>query len=468
MLEVEEIKKIKIEGINFYNIYCLYEKYKLEYKLMDFDDQLIYANKILQVCPDILNDIKGQYKYINVDEAQDTSKIQHELIRKIVDKNIFMVGDEDQSIYKFRAAYPQALLEFDKIYSGAKTLYMETNYRSTSNIIKVANEFIKLNKERKEKNMVPNQSMNIPIIHKSLITREEEYNYLIKKVESSKEQIAILYRNNTSAIPVINRLDKKNIKFCIRGQDNNFFEDRIIKDIELIYEFSRNTSSIEIFEQIYFKLNCGLRKEILKDVRELLMKKEENILDIILDNFTLQLWQAKKLINVKRELKNISSNDAYSTMQIIIENLEYRQFLESRTSDEEVGSYCEKINVLYSIAKTEKTMSDFWNRLKYLEKLIKNGNEEYDSNIILSTIHASKGLEYENVVIIDVVDGILPNVDDSPKNIEKYYEEVRLFYVGMTRAKRKLELVTYNFDYNCKKQNFSFVNKVLQIANKKN
>lgn len=463
MLDIEEIKKIKIEGVDFYKIYCAYEKYKLEYRLMDFDDQLMYANRILEIYPNILNEVKRKYQYVQVDEAQDTSKIQHKIIKKIVNENIFMVGDEDQCIYKFRAAYPQALLEFNKIYKNAKTLYMETNYRSTSTIIRLANEFIKLNKERKEKNMVPNQMLAKPIIHTRALTMEEQYNYLVKKVENCKGQIAILYRNNDSAIPLINQFQKKNIDFYIREQDTNFFDDKIIKDIKMIYEFSQDMTCFEIFEKIYFKLNCALRKDFLQDIKMISEKTKENIFDIILDNFKLPVWQAKKLINVKSELRSLRRGNAYFALQTIIENVEYRQFLESRTS-EGSGTYCQKINVLYSIAKMEKTMGDFWIRLEQLEKLIKEGRSTYNRNVILSTIHASKGLEYENVVIIDVVDGILPKVANVKDFREEYYEEVRLFYVAMTRAKKELELITYNLDYNYVKQNNEFVNKIISLT----
>ena len=142
LLKDSQIREIKNDNIDFYKIYKEYENYKIKNKIMDFDDQLKYAYTILKSYKNIRQKFMNRYAYINVDEAQDTSKIQHEIIKLLVNKNIFMVGDEDQSIYKFRAAYPKALLDFEKVYEDSKVLYMETNYRSTPEILQIANNFI--------------------------------------------------------------------------------------------------------------------------------------------------------------------------------------------------------------------------------------------------------------------------------------------------------------------------------------
>lgn len=464
MLKKEEIDKIKVEGVNFAKLYQEYEAYKVQNKLMDFDDQLVYAYKILKLYPDILKNIKEQYWYINVDEAQDTSKLQHEIIHTIVSKNIFMVGDEDQSIYQFRAAYPQALLDFEKTYKDAKVLLMETNYRSTPQIVKVANEFIKQNKKRKEKEMRAYQKEGAEIVHKCFTTMEEQYDYILKNVEHVNQTTAILYRNNDSAIPIINLLAKQNIPFLVREQDTNFFTDKIVEDIKRIIEFAKDRNDFESFKKIYYKLNCGVSKELVKNTYEIWQNKREDIFDLILDNFELPLWQVKKLVNVQRELRNLHSKKPFSMIQTIMENVEYKAFLESRASiNNGITSYQQKINVLYAIAKTADSLEEWKERLMQLETIIKKGTLEYNSKVILSTIHASKGLEYDKVILIDAVDGILPSISkDTKDRQEEYDEEVRLFYVGMTRAKKELEILTYRRDYGFALQTSEFVSRILK------
>lgn len=459
MLKKEEIDKIKIEGVNFAKLYQEYEAYKVQNKLMDFDDQLVYAYKILKLYPEILNKIKKQYSYINIDEAQDTSKLQHEIIHTIVSKNIFMVGDEDQSIYQFRAAYPQALLDFEKTYQDAKVLLMETNYRSTPQIVEVANHFIKQNKKRKEKEMKAYQKNGVDIIHKRFNTMQEQYDYIIKSVENTNQVTAILYRNNDSAIPIINLLEKQNISFLVREQETNFFTDKIMEDFKKIIEFAQNPNDFSLFQEIYFKLNCGISKELVKNTYEIWQNKKEDIFDMMLDYFELPLWQVKKLVNVQRELRGLYAKKPFAMIQTIMENIEYKAFLESRASvDNGIVSYQQKINVLYAIAKTTDTLKDWQERLSKLETIIKKGSSEYNSKVILSTIHASKGLEYEKVILLDAVDGILPSISkDTKDRQEEYDEEVRLFYVGMTRAKKELEILTYKRDFGFHLQTSEFV-----------
>ena len=132
----------------------------------------------------------NRYTYINVDEAQDTSKIQHEIIKLLVNKNIFMVGDEDQSIYKFRAAYPKALLDFEKVYEDSKVLYMETNYRSTPEILQIANNFIKQNVNRKDKNIIPYRASGQTVKITEIENYEDQYKYLLNILKDSNEQTA--------------------------------------------------------------------------------------------------------------------------------------------------------------------------------------------------------------------------------------------------------------------------------------
>ena len=454
MFSEEEIKNIKIENVDFLKIYKIYENYKIQNRKMDYDDQLKYAYQILKTFPDILKYFKQTYSYINIDEAQDTSKIQHEIIKLLANDNLFMVGDEDQSIYKFRAAYPKALLDFNKTYKNSKLLFMETNYRSTKEIVKTANQFIKQNQDRKEKNMISVRENGKAIKQVCLKNIQEQYEYILEKIQTEKE-IAILYRNNESAIPLIDLFNNKNIKFKIKEGETTFFSHKVIRDIIKILEFSFQLSNIELFKDIYFKINCGISKKMIQEIEEEQKDPNINVFDLLLTLCDVPTWQRRKWIDTKLELKELNKKNSYDAIRTIMKQIGYEEFLKSRSSEnDEKVAYSQKINILLAIAKQHPNIKEFLLALENLEEMIKQGTnkENNKEGIYLSTIHASKGLEYENVILIDLINGILPGTSkpvqgDSKEIIEEYEEEVRLFYVGMTRAKTQLEMITYKRNY---------------------
>ena len=250
LLSDEQIKQIKNDNIDFYKIYKEYENYKIKNKIMDFDDQLKYAYSILKNYKNIKEKFMNRFTYINVDEAQDTSKIQHEIIKLLVNKNIFMVGDVKQSIYKFREEYPKELLDFEKVYKNSKVLYMETNYRSTPEILQIANNFIKQNVNRKDKNIIPYRKSGQTVKITEIENYEDQYNYLLNILKDSNEQTAILYRNNESAIPLIDIFMKNNVNFKIKEGETLFFNHKLVKDIKNFIKFYFKPNNIKIFEEI--------------------------------------------------------------------------------------------------------------------------------------------------------------------------------------------------------------------------
>ncbi|MEE1333512.1 MAG: ATP-dependent helicase, partial [Erysipelotrichaceae bacterium] len=240
MLEDNEIKELKFSFDHFDDIYNDYLSEMKKHKWMDYDDQLVYARLFLMRVPDLLKDYQQRFMYFCMDEAQDTSRIQHEILHLLAEKsqNVFLVGDEDQSIYGFRAAYPQALLHFTENWENAKVLLLEDNYRSTGNIISAASDFISRNMFRHSKNMkaVRQEGEHIHIIEVS--GRSGQYRWLLEKAKENKDQFAVLYRNNDSAIPLIDMLNKNGISFYMRANDALFFSSRIVNDIRDIITFA--------------------------------------------------------------------------------------------------------------------------------------------------------------------------------------------------------------------------------------
>lgn len=464
LLKDSQIREIKNDNIDFYKIYKEYENYKIKNKIMDFDDQLKYAYTILKSYKNIRQKFMNRYAYINVDEAQDTSKIQHEIIKLLVNKNIFMVGDEDQSIYKFRAAYPKALLDFEKVYEDSKVLYMETNYRSTPEILQIANNFIKQNVNRKDKNIIPYRASGQTVKITEIENYEDQYNYLLNILKDLNEQTAILYRNNESAIPIIDVFLKHNVNFKIKEGETVFFNHKVVNDIKNFIKFYFEPNNIKIFEEIYYKINCGISKNIMNKLKKKLNKlnNNANILDVLTTIDEVLFWQIRKINDIKLKMSLWRNKNTYEIINSILKELEYEEFIKRKK--EEKNIYMQKINILLSIAKQNPDLKRFLIRLDELEEKIREGNKE-DANIILSTIHSSKGLEYDNVILIDVIQGILPCIDKpDSKNIEKldeYEEEVRLFYVGITRAKNVLKIFKYIKQFGNYVESSDFINEIL-------
>ncbi|MEG2429174.1 MAG: ATP-dependent helicase, partial [Oscillospiraceae bacterium] len=253
MLSAEQIKPIESEIQNFTKIFSEYEKYKKEHLLIDYDDMLLYTYQIFVKLPNILNHISQKYLYINVDEAQDTSLVQHKII-KLMSKNatIFMVGDEDQSIYSFRGASPDQLLSFSQDYENAKIIKMEQNFRSNNDIVVQSDFFIKQNKKRYEKKMFCANKNKNSIAILTLVDYNRQYANVVEIVKkyASEQTIGILYRNNDTAIPLINEFNKENINFYLKEQNPTFFTSYVIKDIFAFISLARNGKNINAFKQI--------------------------------------------------------------------------------------------------------------------------------------------------------------------------------------------------------------------------
>src|SRR5699024_6569040 len=210
----------------------LYRSYQAELKRrgwMDYDDQMVFALQILRAVPAVLAHFQDQYRYLCVDESQDTSKIQHEIIRLLAgrSRNLFLVGDEDQSIYGFRAAFPQALTQFDKGYPDARVLYLEQNYRSTQPIVAAADQFIQRNQNRRPKHMRAVRGAGPQVQEISVYDRREQYRYLRGVAADCTAQTAVLYRDNDSALPLVDLLDRAGIPYRCRQMECLFFTNRV-------------------------------------------------------------------------------------------------------------------------------------------------------------------------------------------------------------------------------------------------
>lgn len=445
----EEIKSIKFEDCDFSYIYEKYESYKKENKLMDYDDLLIYAFIILTNYPDLLLSFQNQFIYINVDEAQDTSLIQHEIIRLLANKNknIFMVGDEDQCIYGFRAASPKELLNFEKYYNDARVLKMEQNFRSTKKIVETANKLIKQNKNRYNKDMFCDNEEGYDI-KKTYISDYFNQNKII--IDSIKNigissNIAVVYRNNDSAISLVNALETEGIPYSIKENSTTFFTHFIVNDIINFMKVALNFKDIKAFQKIYYKMKYYVNKQMVEYVHQ---NFKDDIFETLLTNIELKSRNIIEIINMQNDFIKLKSLPPFAAIDYIINNMGYKYSNNSPLSEDySLDPLNQKIRILLSIALNETGLINFLDRLDELDKKMKSPVNKGEK-VVLTTIHSSKGLEFDKVILIDLIDGIFPTLQSIQKNDEGssdlYEEEVRLFYVALTRAKKEIELLIPN------------------------
>lgn len=442
MLSVDDLS-ICIGNIpNIKEMYKDYQRILSSKELMDFDDQMIFALAILDKRPDWLTALSSQYKYILVDEAQDTSKIQHAIIKKIAQgNNLFMVGDEDQSIYGFRGAYPKALLNFRYDYINPFIIRMERNYRSTAQIVEKAYQFISKNTGRYKKSMVSERGAGEEVNLIEVEDREEQYSYLINVAKKSNQETAFLYRDNESSVVLVDSLLRENIHFRLKSPEMNFFHGRVILDIIAYLKLTIDDHDYESLQRICNKGILYLKKQQLGYAVNDCKKRGLSVFDALEKQmqFVRQEYRSRAM-EFKSFIKSIAQLPPFDAICKILER-GYEEYMEEKHYD--YG----KVELLKILARREITIRSYLDRLRYLENQISKG---FDTSsqfpIILSTIHSSKGLEYDTVYMVDVYDGRFPSkrsiisFQSDKDRADAEQEERRLFYVGITRAKNHLNL----------------------------
>ncbi len=435
-LKPEEIEALNQEIKGFPSIYRAYVDTMKRQRLMDYDDQLVYAYNILRRCPDILHSLQSRYRYICVDEAQDTSKIQHMIIELLAgpEGNLFMVGDEDQSIYGFRAAYPRALADFSRRRKNARVLLMEQNYRSTRQIVRAADRFIQQNSDRHPKRMTAVRGDGAEVKELTVSSRAGQYAYLLKTAKDCGRETAVLFRDNECALPLIDLLDRSRIPYRCRQMDTSFFTSPVVRDITDIIRFALDQTDGQLFMNLYYKLNARLSKQ---EAQEAVRRCPESmsVLEYLAEDFPLSGFKRKQCRALLTHMNNMLTENAGSAVYRIVKYMGYGAYLKQR----EMGEG--KAEILQALGNQEPSPARLLDRLEELSGIIRSHGSN-DSRFILSTIHSSKGMEYDRVFLMDTIDGILPSqaADEDRALME---EERRLFYVGMTRAKNELNIFTF-------------------------
>lgn len=445
MIPLEEYMKNTSVPHKFKDLYREYEKAKKGNYLIDFEDMLYKTYEILEEDKTILGRIKRQYPFIQVDEAQDTSPLQIQIIRKIAEpeNNFFIVADDDQSIYGFRGAEPSFLLNFKNNYPEGKIYYIEENFRSTPTIIETAHTIIDKNKNRYRKNIYTQKKETFPIRLIKTKTTYGQYKFLAEELKENEGKTAVLFRNNLSSLALLNYLDRENISFSIRSSPYQYLNHFLLEDIVNIIAFAEKPEDQQIFEKIYYKLGAYISRKQLSYLPT--FDENTSILQQILDDPSLKDYQIGKIEKIIKVLKKIKKSKIEDAIDLIFYDLDYENYLDKKLSledrTESIQFLLESYKEIFKDCENSEELlfkrKEIIGKIKYYEKI--------NSDITLSTIHRSKGLEYDKVYIIDLIGGEFPSRSQDPllsERIKHSEEERRLFYVAMTRAKKELILIT--------------------------
>lgn len=432
----------------FEEVFEQYESVKKANDFIDFDDMLVICHRVLEEREDIRCVYQKKYQYIQVDEAQDTSIVQHRILNLLVNENgnIFYVADDDQSIYGFRGASPDYLLNIEEIYSGRVIYKLEENFRSTGSLVKVSNALIKLNSDRYSKNMrtCNETGPEIAIIGDSSL--DDQYAFIvdcISRCEVYKDN-AILYRNNHSAIIAAARLHESNIPFYIKGYSNRFFDHWIVKDMFDVLTFATDPTSADDFLSIYYKLKGYY---ISRKMVDAIVGAEWNksVFRRMVTYNKLDKRQISNVSDLEHDFNRLTTMKPYEAMNYLLDHMGYREYLEDRgVGVTGVSNTTGQIlTTLLKLSEKAKDLTGLKEALQELKSVMKaSGTMDQQDVVTLTTIHGAKGLEWENVYMVDLVNGLFPSSrvlkGDEVSDME---EERRIYYVGMTRAKRRLSLL---------------------------
>ena len=428
-----------------YEIYSKYEKKLKKNNSVDFDDLLLLPIKLFKKYPELLKKYQDLYKYILIDEYQDTNEAQYILTKMLSKKgrHITCVGDDSQSIYSFRGANYKNILNFEKDYPDAKTILLEQNYRSTSTILDAANQVIRNNKMRKEKNLWTARGQGEKIKYYRAFNERDEAAYVIRKIKElinknvDYKDIAVLYRTNAQSRVIEEEMLKENLPYRVIGSFY-FYSRKEIKDLiaylRLIHNSKDNVSLLRV-------INTPKRGIGLKTIENLTKKADENGTSIYEAISSGKELEFKKLIE---KLKDISQKITLTELiDKVLDASGMKKELESEnTLEAEIR--LENLEEFKSITKSfeEKeglvSLEDF-----LLEISLISDVEDYkdDPNrISLMTVHSVKGLEFSHVFVVGMEEGIFPHMNSLMENSE-IEEERRLCYVAITRTKDDLHLV---------------------------
>ena len=436
----------------------IYQIYQAELKnsdAMDFDDMLCNTVLLFEQEPEVLSYYQNLFKYIMVDEYQDTKKVQYKFVSMLAEKsgNLCVVGDDDQSIYKFRGATIENILSFENQFKNAQVIRLEQNYRSTKTILKAANKVIENNTARKGKTLWTENSSGEKITVHTALSEREEASYIAQKILDgvaegrSFSDFAVLYRMNAQSNAIETAFSRSGIPHRIIG-GHRFYDREEIKDMTAYLRVLDNPSDNIRLNRIINVPKRGIGKTTMDRAGEIAVLNDLSVYDVIrnaenypeLSRASTKLRAFVELIDGLREALNSGDYTLAEIYELVLEHTDYRNYLKTEKENSDVR--IENIEELKSnIIKFEDEYGDEASLSAFLEEIslqtdIDNYDENADSTVMM-TLHSAKGLEFPVVFIAGMEEGVFPSMSVY-SNPDELGEERRLAYVGITRAKEKL------------------------------
>lgn len=450
----------------FRELYQSYEKEKRKLRKIDFEDMLVMCRDLFRSRPDILEKWQKKFRYILVDEFQDVNQAQYDVVRMLAEpeNNLFVVGDDDQSIYGFRGAKPGIMMEFRKNYPESKQILLNINYRSTAHIVRGALRVIAHNQERYEKEIISKKKPGETIHVQEVKDPVEESKYVLEKIKEyvaqgiPYHQIAVLYRTNLDARALSETLMEYQIPFTMKEYLNNIYDHFVGIDISSYFHLSQGDYDRKYFLQVANRPKRYIGRDSLSG---------DKISYESLRNFYCDKdWMMDRIDQLEWDMKMIQNKTPFAAIQYIRKSMGYDEFLKEYAAYRKI-SLEEIMTVLDEIQQNSRefqTIREWFVHVDNYREMLEKQREKKESKegVALMTIHGAKGLEYDSVFIIESNEGSIPyKKATTPDDIE---EERRLFYVAMTRAKRKL-IISYVKEKNGKDINPSrFVEELLLVV----
>lgn len=450
LMDKRDFKSEVLTNDEFIKVYNFYEEYKQQMNKIDFDDMLIKTYELLKNNKAALDRVRSVYRYILVDEFQDINKVQFEALKLIANpsNNIFVVGDEDQSIYGFRGSRPDFLLEFEEYFSNTKKVLLDINYRSKGEIINIANRLIEKNTNRYEKVIKCGQGNGAKVNYISPEDSEEEAVYIAKDIKNKVQEdyteytdFAVIYRTNIQSRALVDVFMDMRIPFVVKDSIVTIYDHWAAQDILAYLRIGVNPNSNKDWIRIINKPFRYISKDNLN-----LIKDEPDFINSLINKCDLHPKQVKTINDLDIDISYVKGLNPKNAISYIRTTLDYDRYILDYCANRKIktNGLIEILNELESSATNFKTIQEYLEHIERVKsEIIDNKNNKETDGVIFTTMHSAKGLEFKNVYIIGANEGTIPHeksyeIDDEEKKNDQIEEERRLMYVAITRAEENI------------------------------
>ena len=450
LMDKRDFKSEVLTSDEFIKVYNYYEEYKEQINKIDFDDMLIKTYELLKNNKSALDRVRSAYRYILVDEFQDINKVQFEALKLIANpnNNIFVVGDEDQSIYGFRGSRPDFLLEFEEYFLNTNKVLLDINYRSKGEIIDIANRLIEKNENRYEKVIKCGQGNGANVNYISPEDSEEEAVYIAKDIKDKIQEdyteytdFAVIYRTNIQSRALVDVFMDMRIPFVVKDSIVTIYDHWAAQDILSYLKIGVNPNSNKDWIRIINKPFRYISKDNLN-----LIKDEPDFINALINKCDLHPKQVKTINDLDIDISYVKGLNPKNAISYIRTTLDYDRYILDYCTNRKIktNGLIEILNELESSATNFKTIQEYLDHIERVKsEIVDNKNNKETDGVIFTTMHSAKGLEFKNVYIIGANEGTIPHeksyeIDDEEKKNDQIEEERRLMYVAITRAEENI------------------------------